>query len=332
MTLDIEPVDGDTWNRIVERSDETNPLHRGEALSVLADHSDSNLTRLVGYNGQEPVGVFPVFETETGPFTIVSSPPRLLHTFQLGPATVGMDQMKHRRREKYAWEFVSECLSWVDATIEPDTMFVRSTPMFDDMRPFQWNEFEVSPYYTYVVDISADQETLLGQFSSDARSNIRNADESRYEVTVGGRDEVKRIFRMLEARLGEANAPLRVDETFVTDLYDALPTDVMRPYVCRVDGEFATGMITLSSDSTMYRWKGGAPSDTALDTTDLLDWHLMRDAAERGAERYDMVGANIERLCDYKAKFGPEVEVYYTLERSNRLFSTAATLREMSPL
>lgn len=327
MTLDIEPANADEWNKIVDRSDETNLFHRDEALSVLADHTGNHLTRLVGYNGNEPVGLFPVFETETGPFTMVSSPPRLLHTFQLGPAMVRTERMKRRRSEQYRSEFVTQCLEWVDSTIDPDSTFVRSTPEFGDVRPFQWNDFEAHPYYTYSVDITSDRETLLGQFSSDARSNVRNTDESAYEIEVGDRDDLKRVFRMVEERHTEAEAPLRVDESFVTDLYDACPEDTVRPYVCRVDGEFATGMITLSSDSTVYRWKGGARSDTSVEATDLLDWYIMRDSRERGQERYDLVGANIERLCDYKAKFGPDVETYYTLTRSNRLFSTAAALR-----
>lgn len=327
MTLDIEPADADDWNAIVDRSDGTSALHGAEALSVIEDHAGAEVTRLVGYNGNEPIGVFPVFESQAGPFTLVTSPPKLLHTFQLGPAMVGTDRMKRRKQEQYRREFVTECLDWVDEHIDPDSTFVRTTPEFGDIRPFGWNGFEATPYYTYAVDLTTDREELIQEFSSDARSNIRNADEDEYTVEVGGKEALRRTFRAVANRHAEIDAPFKIDQSFVVDLYERTPEGVVRPYVCRVDGEFATGMITLCTDSTVYRWQGGGKSDTGLQATDLLDWHIICDSMDRGHERYDLVGANIPRICDYKSKFAPDVQTYYTLDRNSRLFSASAAVK-----
>ena len=235
--------------------------------------------------------------------------------------------MKRRKQEQYRREFVTECLAWVDERIDPDSTFVRTTPEFGDIRPFGWNGFEATPFYTYAVDLTTEREDLIKEFSRDARSNIRTAEEDEYTVEVGGKETLRETFRAVANRHDETGAPLKVDQSFVVDLYERTPEGVVRPYVCRVDGEFATGMITLCSDSTVYRWKGGGRSDTSLQATDLLDWHIMCDAMDRGHERYDLVGANIPRICDYKAKFAPDVQTYYTLDRANRLFSASAAVK-----
>jgi hypothetical protein len=47
----------------------------------------------------------------------------------------------------------------------------------------------------------------------------------------------------------------------------------------------------------------------------------MTDAMDRGVTEYDLVGAGNPRLNEYKAKFGPELELFYNI----KLGSTAAT-------
>ncbi len=68
------------------------------------------------------------------------------------------------------------------------------------MRPFVWNEYDVTPGYTYVVDLEGDESALLDRFSSDARSNVRNADEDAYIVEEGNGVDVERIVDQVANR------------------------------------------------------------------------------------------------------------------------------------
>ena len=43
------------------------------------------------------------------------------------------------------------------------------------------------------------------------------------------------------------------------------------------------------------------------------------DAMERGVESYDLVGANEERLCGYKAKFAPELRSHYSIQKGTKV-------------
>lgn len=331
MSLTIDPeYDPETWNGFVDRSNGTTPLHRYEALDVIADHADARLHPLVAYNGQEPVGLFPLFETHSGPFTTLSSPPGFIDTLQLGPATLGLEEMKRRRAERMQRSFVESALEWSDRWLESDQVLVRTNPQFPDVRAFRWAGFDATPYYTYVVDLARSDEELLAEFSRDARRNVRDADPDEYAVEVGGPEELRTIVEQVRARHREQNDPLRIQPSVFYDLYEALPEGVLRPYVCRVDGEYASGMVTLEHGGVIYRWKGGAKTDIELPCSDVLDWHIMREGRERGRRYYDLVGANMARLCEYKAKFGPEIRTYYRLERQDPALSAAVSTRRLA--
>ncbi|MFC7115375.1 hypothetical protein ACFQH2_11060 [Natronoarchaeum sp. GCM10025703] len=78
MSVEIELYDGDDrerWNRHVDQSPQSTPFHRYEALEVLADASGTELYPMVGYKGQEPVGLLPVFVLSKGPVAAAFSPP-----------------------------------------------------------------------------------------------------------------------------------------------------------------------------------------------------------------------------------------------------------------
>ncbi|MFO7834525.1 MAG: GNAT family N-acetyltransferase, partial [Halohasta sp.] len=110
MALDITPVDDPTeWNDLVERSPQATPFHRAESLGVMADHADATLHPYVGYKGQEPVGIFPIFELSKGPVTAAFSPPPKQKISYLGPALVSQNG-KQRRREKTNSRFITACL------------------------------------------------------------------------------------------------------------------------------------------------------------------------------------------------------------------------------
>lgn len=313
-------------SRYVEQSPHGTPFHRPEALAVLADHAGGEYHVLVGYKGQEPVGVFPVVEIKkAGVSTVFSPPPGLLVTF-LGPALLNFEKLKQRKAERRHERFIEGCLAWLDDELNPRYTHVRTPPGYEDLRPYHWNGFSVEPFYTYCVDLDADPDDLIMSFSSDARKNIRDAATDRYEIREGGVDAVGRIFERIRDRYEEQDESYPLTREFVTDLYRGLPDGSVRPYECYVDSEFAGGILALEDDRTLYRWQGGARFDLDLAVNDLLDWHLIEEGMARDRDRYDLVGANTRRLNDYKAKFAPELTTYYSVEGGTPAMRLLASL------
>lgn len=325
----FESTESDTWNEYVEQSPQGRALHRYEALSLLAGWSNSELHTLVGHKGQEPVGVLPVFVSNRGPMRIVRSPPDL-EVFSLGPALLNFGKLSQRKTERRHREFVDGCLDWIREKLDPDYVDIRTVAGYEDVRPFTWGGFDVSPTYTYHVDLTPGREAVLEGFSRDARSNVTGVD-AEYTIREDGREEVGTVIDQIEERHRDQEKEYPLDSEQVTDLYDVLPRDQMRVYTLSQDGEVRGGIVTLESGDTVRRWQGGATPDVDLPVNDLLDWHIMTESMDRGVERYDMVGANLPHLCRYKAKFNPTPVPYYVAKwRSNRM-RAASTVYDYLP-
>lgn len=327
--ITVERLTGDDreqWNEYVREAPGTDFFHQYEALELLAERADARLHPLVGYKGQEPVGLFPAFEIARWGVSTVFSPPPNLWVFYLGPALLNVAKLKQRRREKRHQRFVEGSLEWLDRQVDPKYVHLRTHPRYDDPRPFEWNGFDVTYRYSYVVDLDRDPEDLRMSFSSGARRNAQEAEEAGFEVVEGGTDAIERIIGDVRARHDEQGLSYNVPPSFVVDLYQRLP-DQVHPYVCLRDGEFLSGLVVLEHGDQCDRWQGGVkPDDCSVPVNELLDWHAMREAQERGRTRYDFLGANQPSLSEYKSKFDPEVVTYHSIERSTRSMGVLADL------
>lgn len=318
MNIEISTLtDADEWNDLVEQSPQATPFHRYESLSVIADHSGGTLHPYVGVKGQEPVGLFPVFELSKGPARLAFSPPPDLKITYLGPIQLNYRKQKQRRRERTNSRFIRGCLERVNATIDPLFTHVYTGVRYVDARPFVWNDFDPLTRYTFLVDLRRSEEDIIMEFSSDSRKNIRNTDETKYEIYSGGEAEVERTIRRVKERHDEQDVTYNVPPEFAADLYRELPDHMMRVYVCEVDGAFAAGHITLELGDVIYGWQSWGDLDAAVPVNDLVEWTIMTRARDREIEWYDLVGANVERLSSYKAKFNPELRTYQRVQQGN---------------
>lgn len=330
MSVDVREAtedDRENWDRYVEQSPQCGVFHRLDALEVQASHAGARLHPLVGYKGQEPVGVFPVFEIRKGPVSTVFSPPPALRVSYLGPAFLNTEKLKPRKAERRRRRFLEGCMEWITEEVGPWYVHVRTSAGFDDTRPFLWDGCDVTPNYTYLVDLDRDEDDLLASFSRDARSNV-TGEYGDYSIDVGGRDAALEIVEQVRKRYESQGVSFGVPDGFVADLYDVLPEGELRPYVLRIEGEFVGGILAFEHGDTVSRWQGGVRTDTDVDLpiNDLLDWRVMRDGMDRGLRWYDLVGADNPRINRYKSKFAPELHTFYRIEKGRAPVVGAAHL------
>lgn len=332
MSIEVTEATEDdlkNWNKYVDQSPHGDLFHYREALETQAEFLDCKLHTLIGFKGQEPVGIFPLFTVRKGPVTTAFSPPPEVKIPYQGPALLNMEKLKQRKAERRHQSFLQECLSWMDSNFNPRYTHIRLHCQYQDLRPLKWEGFDVTPAYTYLLDIDREPEELLMSFSSDARSNIRDGrDAAGVSVSEEGRESICKILEQVRQRYESQGIAFHLPRELLLTLYDELPAGAIRPYVCRVDGEFAGGILAYEHHDTIYRWQGGVRTDTDTDVSvnDLLDWTVMQSAQERSLSSYDLVGANNSRINKYKAKFNPDLQEFYTLERASTAMNIAAHL------
>jgi hypothetical protein len=308
-------------------------FHTPDALGALERHTDAELRLYGGFKGDQPVALWPTFVNERPVGTTITSPPPGMGVPRLGPLTMPASP-KQRKREKVNREFTSDVLEDLGADSRGTVLHAICGAGYSDPRPFVWDEFSVTPEFTYFLDVDgADIDEVQKSFSKSLRREIRDAEDLDVEVSVEGVDAAREVYETTRERYEEQDRSLSLDWPYVEDLVESLG-DRARVYVARDEnGEFLGGITALYSNDHAYFWQGGTRAvHDGVSVNGLLHWHIVSDLAEEsphGATAYDLMGANTERLCRYKAKFGADLQPYWTVETNGTGMEALKTAYKM---
>jgi len=295
-------------------------FHTPEALHVLDDHATGELRLYGGFKGQRPVGLLPVVVQERAIGRAVLSPPPGFSIPRLGPLVMPASP-KRRKREKVNATFTEAVLE--DMGIEDSlTLFRMMCPTsYPDPRPYVWSELSLDTSFTYHLSVDENIEDLRSSFSKSLRREIRDAEELDVSIERGGTESVGQIYDRTHERYAEQDRGFALDRAYVEDLTEALAeVDRCRTYVARDDeAEYLSGVVVLYSNDAAYFWLGGNRSvHEGTSVNGLLHWNIIEDIAAgeplESVDTYDLMGANTERLCRYKSKFGASLVPYYSVE------------------
>lgn len=325
----LEELSVDEWRSVLPDSG-FGVFHTPEALSVLADHASGDLRLFGAYKGQRPVALLPLFVRERSVGTAVLSPPPGMAVPQLGPVVMPASP-KSRKREQLNGKFVSAVLEAV-GTDGSRTLFRQVCDIgYADPRPFAWADFELTPKFTYVLDLAdTTPEERLRAASKSLRREVNEAREAPITVEVAPTaTAARRVFEDTCERYREQGREFALEWPYVRDLTRALDErDRCRVYVARDDdGTYLGGVTVLYSNDRGYFWQGGTRSAATASVNSLLHWRIIEDIANdpprESVTAYDLMGANTKRLCQYKAKFGADLRPYYVIESSGTGMSLA---------
>jgi hypothetical protein len=295
------------------------PFHKPAFLRAAARHTPAELQLCAGYKGDQAVALLPLFVRERSVGRTVFSPPPSLLIPHMGPIMMPTSP-KPRKQERVNSKFteaVVEAYAGDDAG-PLDLFRMIAGPSYDDPRPFRWAGFDVDSTFTYRLDLDVDSlDTIKGDFSSSLRRDIRSAEDLDVSVSVEGIDGTRDIYEDVAARYAEQDETLGPSWSYVRDVAKSMGEDARSFVVRDPDGNYLSGIHVLYGDETMYFWLGGSRSDyEGTSVNSYLHWKIIEDAFEsrEGITNYDLVGANTERLCEYKSKFAADLTPYYTIE------------------
>jgi hypothetical protein len=333
--MNLERIDTTEWRRALPETG-FEVFHTPAALEVLDEHARGDLTLFAGYKGDRPVALFPAKIQRRSAGTAVLSPPPGFGVPRLGPILMPASP-KQRKRERLNRQFVTDLLETLDVD-ERSTLFRTICPTgYRDPRPFNWSGLRLETAFTYSLDTSGrSADEISDSFSKSLRRELRDARALDVAVTPGDAEDVRLVYEDAAARYEEAGEPLSLPWLYVRDLTAALATeDRCRTYVVRSPSdEFLSGLVVLYSNDAAYFWLGGTRTTYQdVSVNSLLHWRvitdLLTDPPRESTARYDLVGANTERLCRYKSKFNAELRPYYVVESDSRYLDLAKRAYEL---
>jgi hypothetical protein len=312
------------------------PFHAPAALEVLDAHVDGDLVLLGAFKGDRPVALLPLFEQSKAVGRALVSPPPGKSVSRLGPVLMPASP-KRSKHEKLNREFAELVLEELSADETATLLRMTGGTGYSDPRPYVWADYDVETLWTYRLDVGEQSpDSLLKDASKSLRREIGDARD--LDVTVGreGLDGARAVFEETRKRYAEQGRTLPVSWPYVRDLVEAmLETDRARVYVARDEADrFLTGITALYSNDAAYFWQGGARTiHEGVAVNSLVHWHIVEDIAEdpprETVDTYDLQGANTERLCRYKAKFGSELTPYYRVQSGGVKMAAAEKAYEL---
>ena len=319
--MDVNRIGLEEWRDALPASG-YEVFHEPEALSVLEDHTNAELRLYGAYKGQQAVGLFPAFVTDRPIGRTVLSPPISFSVPRLGPI-VNPNSPKRRKRERINRELAEAVID--DTEVDNrTTLFRMTTPLeYTDPRPFGWNDFSLEPRFTYMVDLeNTTMEAVMKGFSKSLRREMRKLDELDLTIETEGIESALRVYEDVVEQYRAYDDPAPISRSFLRDLLTSLPDDLWRVYVARTpDGRYKSGVVVLYGPDQAYFWQGGVTETyEGISVNSLLHRAIMEDVLTdpelESVTGYDLVGANTERLCEYKAKFNSDLRQYYVVESS----------------
>lgn len=326
--MEIRRLHLDEWGQRLPSSG-FDVFHRPEALAAMDDHTDAAMYLLGAFKGEEPVGLLPVFVQKNVIGSVVYSPPPSMGIPYGGPLLLASSP-KRRKIERVNREFTRTVLEELGAESRFSLFRMLGCPAYTDPRPFRWAGQRIETRFTYVLEVPEEPDQLLGRFSSDLRSEIKNLRDSDLQVSVGGEAATRRVTRDVISRYEEQGESAPITPGYVCDLVESLGA-YARTYIARdAAGNYRGGVIVLFSNDTACYWQGGVSSTyEGYSVNSLLHWRVVQDIANdspvESVNRYDLIGANVERLSNYKAKFNPDLVPYYLVESSGPGMTVAKT-------
>lgn len=312
------------------------PFHAPEALNVLDDHVGGDLVLLGAFKGDRPVALLPIFEQTKSVGRVLVSPPPGKSVSRLGPVLMPASP-KRSKHEKLNREFADLVLEELDADDSSTLLRMTGNTEFSDPRPYVWEDYDVETLWTYRLDVGdRSPDSLLKDASKSLRREIGDARDLDVTVEREGIDGARGVYEETRKRYAEQGRTLPVSWPYVEDMVEAmLETDRARVYVARDDEDrFLTGITAMYSNDAAYFWQGGTRSiHEGVAINSLVHWTIVEDVAEdpprESVDTYDLLGANTERLCKYKAKFGSELTPYYRVETGGVKMAAAKKAYEL---
>ena len=326
--MELRRLDLDEWEQFLPSSG-FEVFHTPEALSVLDAHTNADMRLYGGFKGQDVTGLVPVFVRQSPLGRAVFSPPPTMGVPHMGPVLTPTSP-KRRKIERANRDFTEELIEELDVDSRTTLFRMVGSPEYADPRPFIWADQTLDTRFTYLVQVPDDLDVLLDRFSSDLRREVRKAADLDLDVSLEGTSAAERVADDVVSRYEEHDDTAPITVEYVSNLVEALG-DRARTYVARdPDGAYRGGIVVLYSNDKAYFWQGGVSRNyDGVSVNSLLHWRIIEDIADgspiESVSKYDLVGANTERLTSYKAKFGADLVPYYVVESAGRGMNVAKT-------
>ena len=305
------------WDNFIDSSSHGLLYHKWDFLKLTEKYTGYELLPYGIYKGEELICVFPLFYKKIAGIKLLFSPPPQTGIPYLGPVMdKNFESMKQDKKEANLNLVVEEIDNEIKK-IAPNYLSVVLVPGFLDIRPFQWLNYQMSPKYTYMIDLKPELKDIWEGFSNICRKNIRKGEDLKCQLVRS--DDTSILTDLLTERYNEQGLNHAVDPAFLNEAINTYPKNLILN--CLYDNDELIGSTLNQAYNRYLGWMGLAKSNDSKykNINEFMIWQLIQEAKSLGFEKLEMSGANKQSLCSFRSKFNPQLELYFKISKKDIL-------------
>jgi len=222
---------------------------------------------------------------------------------------------KRSKNESYNFGILNEIIQFLDKNF--NFIKIRFTPNHSDIRPFIWNKYNESIFYTYNLKLGK-KETIFENFDSDIKRRIKKAKQLLYSIKTEQNDENINAFYNLQNISFEKqkhNFNL-TKEQFINFMQILFHEDKAKIYTVYLEDKPVASCVLVFDKTNAYYWLAGSDYkylNTGLNQ--LLFWEMINDLSKNEIKNFDFLGANTNTIAKYKSTYNFKLVPYYSIEK-----------------
>jgi lipid II:glycine glycyltransferase (peptidoglycan interpeptide bridge formation enzyme) len=204
------------------------------------------------------------------------------------------------------WQAIHAAARKQDAAFlkwEPGIYGTGDTPPQPTQLDFRESPQTVQPPRTVLIDIAADEETILARMNQGTRRKIRQSLKNDVQYVEATREQVSRFTQMM-TETGTRNAFGTHSPEYYEQAYDLFVPETAALILAEHEGDVLAGIMVFAVGKTAwYLYGASSSSKRNLMAAYGVQWKAIQWAKGRGCTHYDMWGIPDEDETTLEAQF-----------------------------
>lgn len=318
--MDIEIFSQDkapNWNAFLDKSPHSSIFHRWEWLKIVENYTGSTLHPCGIYNGNELVALYPFYMTKKRNIRMAFSPPSHAYLMYLGPIIADYDYLSQKRKEDLLLKIQEVMNFHLFKELKCQYVRIRTVPALIDLRPFMWQNYSVSPQYTYLLNLRKGPAVLWDNLDSILRKNIKKMKNGNISLIDGTLRDVSLLHESLGNRFSNQGIVHSNHEVYLNNLFKCFSPDNLKVFMADNGDRHLGGVVALFYKEKVYFWIGNPkPPKEYKSINEYVTWESIQKCYDMGYHSIEIMDAGDNpRLRYFKAKFNPDLAIWFTAEK-----------------
>lgn len=191
-------------------------------------------------------------------------------------------------------------------------------PNIIDTQPLYWSDFNITPKYTYQLDLNLTEEELFANMSSERRKNIRKAKKDGIKSVLEIKS--KNAEKLIKSTFKDQQ--LKVDYKVLSNILNQFSTQ--HNTLCFVSYNknkkpIATAFCVYDDKQAYYLFGGYDNNNKHEGAGALAMWEAIKYAKNKQISIFDFEGSMVPKIEQYFRGFGGELVPYYVVQKAKTI-------------